>query len=240
MKLPFFSRKTCSELYQSVPDNLGFYRGETFHPILHVAKTHESGIELGSHPCLVKTSPSADADNAIALYNWLKVSPVVASNDQLWTYLSHVPFVEYIRGRWSTANERTVREHYFMKGSGFTPRVSNGLSRLWWGVHLTTRPQETDPFELTRTLFSLQDVSQAFLERAYGFSVPLLHAVLKVLADPSNGWTTGQAKGDVVKAVARSLNTYGATVHYEGLPSDRLRFVIRQLLQREIGRIGQS
>lgn len=234
MKLPFFSRKTCSVLYQSVADNLDFYRGGSIHRILHSAKTHESGIELGSQPVLEGTSPADDAGNAIALFNWLKVNPVVASNDQLWTHLSHVTFPDYLRERWPTVNERAVREHYFMKGSGFTPRVSNGLSRLWWGAHLTHRPQDTDPFELTRTLFSLQQVSQAFLERAYGFSQPLLHSALQILNDLSSGWSSAPARGDLVKIIARKLNTYGASVHFEALPPDRLKFVIQQLLRREL------
>jgi len=234
MKLPFYSRKTCAELLNAVSDHLGFYSNGDRHLILEESKVYESKISLGDTPAFDEATAAGDADNAIALYNWLKIDPITAANAQVWTYLSHQTFVDYLRSRWSETNERTIKEHYFMKGRGFTPRVSNGLSRLWWGAHLTFKEDNADPFALTRTLFSLQDVSQAFLERAFGFSLPLLHTILKILADPSSGWADGTAKGEAIKAIAKKINIYGATAHLDGLPEDRLEFILRRMLGEQL------
>jgi hypothetical protein len=232
MKLHFYSRQTCKRLTDSIAENLPFYRGEEPHPLLHESSDKESGVELGAIPSLSDHTPAGDAQNAIDLYQWLKLTPIQAADCRIWTCLSHGLFADYVRGRWDTINEGTVKSHFFMNGTGFTPRVSNALSRLWWGAHLTFETSNSDPFRKTKILFSLQDISQSMLERAYGMSKPLLNTTLNAFGEGK--FQSTQNRSGVIKETAKSLNTYGATALFEGIPEERLEFVVRNFLKKEM------
>jgi len=73
----------------------------------------------------------------------------------------------------------SIESRYFFTGlnTNIETLNRNAISRLWWGAHLTydDKRNESDPYELTRILFSLQTLHQALLERSLG-SNPIIRA----------------------------------------------------------------
>lgn len=84
---------------------------------------------------------STDLDNAILLYESLKdvITPATATGGGFWTSMAHAN-MKYMSFRWPITDdsENRIKERYLMKWtSSRRERERNGLSRLWWGVHLT-------------------------------------------------------------------------------------------------------
>ncbi len=158
---------------------------------------------------------ATDVENAIRLYDWLPMlNEVQASDRRLWVYLTHCVYHEYSRARWPipVAHEkacRSVRDHWFVNGSGLAALRRNTLARLWWAARLTKAPWDwdvsfrgftnDDPWAYLRVLVGNQDVYQGLVERKYGSSRAILIAMLDVIQrDPvqrsSSGFATWFAK----------------------------------------------
>ena len=59
--------------------------------------------------------------------------------------------------------------------------VRNGISRLWWFVHLTIDDKRQDKYELTKVLTSKQDIIVGILERTFGSNENIRFALLDFL-----------------------------------------------------------
>ena len=230
MKLPFFSRPFCNKLLSSISDRLDLYQsGEASIESIHKGIL-ESNITLSSAPSLDDATPTGDAQNAVDLHQWLSIPQTVAADQRVWTCLCHTRYYEYCHLRQSQKNAKIIKERFFMPGNGFTPRVSNRLSRLWWGAHLTYDSKRTDPYELTHTLFSLQEIQQSFMERAYGSCKPFLHVALEVLGERRDELGSVANLDDLIKKLAREINIYGGSTLLEAIPRDRLKFIVSDRL----------
>ena len=230
MHLPYFSHKLCKTLVGSIEERLEIYKSDTAVIDNDTEGIFQSSIYLGTAPELSDTSSGGDAENAIRLHQWLKIQPFMAADERIWTCLCHSLFYDYTTTRWANKTLKNIRERFFMTGVGFTPRVSNSISRLWWGAQLTYDPKRADPYELTRVLFSLQDIQQSFMERAYCSCTPLLHTVLEVLGDSEEELKAATGRGDIVKKLAKQINVYGGTGLLEAIPEDRLKHVVKTRL----------
>jgi len=230
MNLPFFSLSFCNKLLDDIPDRLELYQSGEASIELESEGVFESKIKLTTPPSLDDATPKGDSQNAIELHQWLSIPQNIAADERVWTCLCHTLYYSYCHKRQSQKNAEIIRERFFMPGTGFTPRVSNRLSRLWWGAHLTYDPKRNDPYELTRTLFSFQEIQQSFMERAYGSCKPFLHVALEVLGKKSDELNNIPKLDALIKDLAREINIYGGTTLLEAIPPNRLKSVIEQRL----------
>lgn len=130
-----------------------------------------------------------DLENTKALYTALKhLTPVQASDERLWAYLTHVTFWPYMTARWPAAQYEgksrfgeNIQERYFFMSDRPRALVRNGLARLWWYGHSTYDATRSDPFELTAVLLKNLDVAQTILERAFSRNLIVAHAILSLL-----------------------------------------------------------
>lgn len=150
------------------------------------------GIKL-----LLDGDAKSDADNAARLYDGLSMlSQTEASDLRLWVYLGHGPFIDYMRKRWPvTKNDdgtNTILRRWLFHSDGRVRAISrNGLSRLWWGAHLTRAPWESDeffiplkkrdPYHYTRLLFTYQDVFEGLFGRSFGRDRHILLCTLNLI-----------------------------------------------------------
>jgi hypothetical protein len=143
-----------------------------------------------------------DCEDAIKVYEFLgSLSRMEASDSRLWTYLSHVTFLDYSRRRWPVTpvsdNEeelikckRAIHEHWFTSSDSRSLR-RHSIARLWWPIHLTIAPwkrdpnqygklEDEDPYKYARILMGpgRQDLYQNSMERGLGRSEQVLLAVL--------------------------------------------------------------
>lgn len=96
-----------------------------------------------------------DIENMKIIYDSLKnLTDSQASDERLWSGLSHTKFWNYMQKRWPLPNEpekweKHILQHYFF-AHGARSTVLNGLARLWWYARLTYDETNIDnPYELT-------------------------------------------------------------------------------------------
>ena len=98
-----------------------------------------------------------DFGSAKVLYEYLKISPLLASNEHLWAYLTHGPLLPYVQTRWSVDESESkmshILDHWFVNEQSRLMR--NALASLWWSVEISqlNSSDEDDPYRLTKILF---------------------------------------------------------------------------------------
>lgn len=94
---------------------------------------------------------------AVALYEAYKdVSPLLASNESFWAYLTHTELFPYCQKRWPKVRDSNVAsnyimDHWFFGGQGM---MRNTLASLWWSVYFSVDDTRENPYELTEILFA--------------------------------------------------------------------------------------
>jgi hypothetical protein len=239
MNLSFLNREAADQLINSIQANLDRYRTGKTADLISDSDCRASRIEVSEPPALTaaEADPSSDPLAARRIFQWLsELTPVQASDERLWVYLTHRVFPDYVHARWggalvdSTQPEARVADRWFFRGEGVATFVRNGLSRLWWFGYLTYDRQLGDYFEFTEILLALQEIQVAMLERRFGRSRNVLGAILEVLK--RNNRLEGVAgRGDIIQGWAKDINTYGGAFVLDALPPDRLLFVFQRLLR---------
>ncbi len=137
-----------------------------------------------------------DAENARIIYNAFRIlSASDASDIRLWVYLSHGPLFKYMKTRWPVADDnekaakRVAERWLFQNNSPVRALSRHGLSRLWWGAHLTYAPWEldeyfaelecSDQFMYTKVAFEYQDVCEGLWGRGMGRDSHILIGILE-------------------------------------------------------------
>lgn len=108
---------------------------------------------------LDKLDYTDDLISAKALYEaYPNMSPLLASNDCFWTYLTHVDLFQYVQARWpkvlrGEADKNYIESHWFQGGNTFQ---QTSLSGLWWSVYCTIDKSKDNnrKYEITDFFFS--------------------------------------------------------------------------------------
>ena len=156
-----------------------------------------------------------DLENAIMLYESMKLNKVQASDPRLFAYLCHGPFYKFVRNRYSpeksfrvydldnyyNENEevQTTMRNYidnrFFVGKNRDLR-RNGIGALWWACELTHSPWEKfdnivkknkDKYHYTKIILDKPDIYQTIFERVYGRETPLIFHLLDFIVDNNLG-----------------------------------------------------
>jgi hypothetical protein len=128
-----------------------------------------------------------DLNNAISLYEHYKELPLtLASDEKFWAYLTHTVFWDYMCKRWPVQEAEGdeiefIKTRYFFSSKSKT-FYRNGLSRLWWYVHLTYDSSKEDPYRYTRVILGNQDLANLLIETTnLSRNKVALRAILEVL-----------------------------------------------------------
>src|SRR5699024_1195465 len=89
----------------------------------------------------------------------------------------------YTHGRWIEGKKepyKVILDRGILKANEQSDRrfMRNSISRLWWGVHTSICDEKEDKYELTKVLFSYQDIFQQTLERSYSKNSNIIKAIL--------------------------------------------------------------
>lgn len=107
-----------------------------------------------------------DFKSAVVLYKaFEKLEPIQASDERLWTYLTHVDLYSYMIKRWGevyngkSANpNKYILDHWFLSSSAQSSLLRHALAGLWWSVYLSVDESKgDDKFSLTKILFRQLD-----------------------------------------------------------------------------------
>ena len=148
-------------------------------------------------PDLKKTNNAADDyDNAILLWNNLKITPRLAREARLWSYLSHTHGLEYCRARYplNKGHEndlKNIRAHFLVTNELRGIDRDNALSRLWVSAFIASKVRDLS-FEvalevlLHQTDFREQLIGHPTIMRSFRtLNVVMCHAK-KILIDEDN------------------------------------------------------
>jgi hypothetical protein len=156
-----------------------------------------------------------DLENAIKLYESMKLNRVQASDARLYAYLCHGPYYEFVRTRYSpnkkfkdyevanfynekkeiqTTIKNYITNKFFINNN--RSLVDNGIASLWWACEFTHSPWEKystikknnkDKYHYTEIILSKPDIYQQVFERTYGRETPLIFHLLDFIIDNNLG-----------------------------------------------------
>ena len=105
-------------------------------------------------------NPNDDLETALKIYEALKgLEPIQASDERLWTYLTHVDLYPYMIKRRADAYIGTVKgvdaqkyisDHWFLSSTAQGSLLRHPIAGLWWAVHLSVDEGRGDKYELTK------------------------------------------------------------------------------------------
>lgn len=117
----------------------------------------------------------------------LLISPLLASEESVWVYLTHGPLQKFTHTVWDfsqlsadQSEDNYIRKHWFLSSSSDLMR--NALASLWWSIEISRLKDEEDPYRLSRVLFSnytLRVVSFAQVLRQRNVLRGILEWILK-------------------------------------------------------------
>lgn len=93
--------------------------------------------------------------SAIAIYDaYENISPLLASNEAFWAYLTHVDLFSYSQKRWPKVKEKDcsadyILDHWFVGKNGI---LRNAIASMWWSVYNTVDETRENQYELTEIL----------------------------------------------------------------------------------------
>ena len=124
-----------------------------------------------------------DFKSAVAIFEaYEKISPLLASNEAFWAYLTHVDLFSYAQNRWPKVKEKNcgseyILDHWFISGNG---PLRNAIASMWWSVYNTVDTTRENKYELTEILFK----NYTFRVNGFGASFLMRHkeAMIGVLS----------------------------------------------------------
>jgi hypothetical protein len=150
--------------------------------------------------------------NGKKLYEKLQITPLQASDERLWVYLTHVTFKDYMLKLRPIENKggTYIKTHYFVQTAKYL--FLNDISLLWWLFHLSAQPEnKNDPYRLTRELFSLADYTRTLFGGNIGRALGVRYGVLEFVASHEDLFKNYKAQK--VRFLIRLLNqTAGHTL----------------------------
>jgi hypothetical protein len=172
-----------------------------------------------------------DLSSAIEIYEaFEELTPLQASDERLWTYLSHNDLFNYLQNRWD--GEKTsnyVLDHWFIRGVSQNNLLADNLSGMWWAVHMSIDEDRIDKYELTKILFRQRDFAFRTLGTyKLGRHKEAVKGILEFIQENEKLFSTKFE--DKSREVTRFLNSYGGT---KPIPFFR-KNDIKQLLESNI------
>lgn len=244
-----FSKQACDILYQNVSAQTREYIGGDPVNVLR-SKFAEGDYEFDTQfelsDSITLEAPKGnsgyllgDAENAVVLHQQLQVlTPLQASDRRLWVWLSHGPFLEYVRQRHLAGKEgedlfQRIRARCFIDGTDSRALMRNSIARLWWGAQLTHQRGARDPYELTRILFFRQEYVKNLLERNFGRSRQVLCEVLRFFEEnPEHFKHAGGVTKKIVIGISKECYARGGYGLLDTMSRKSLRRFLKDALNR--------
>jgi len=181
---------------------------------------------------LILGGPETDKLNARIVYDHLKeLRPVQAVSAELWTYMTHIQFPEYMATRWKINDnedkkklKEVIKQRYFaIRGSKGI--IRNGIARLWWAGYWGYDENREDPFELVDIILDRQEIYEHISERSYNRNKNILIAALEAIKE------NDLYSREPSRALFKKINSYGSDKHLDALDIDAAREMVEELVQ---------
>jgi len=181
-----------------------------------------------------------DLQNTITLYGAFKgkLTPSEAADPCLWTALSHTQgdYRNYILTRWRRGDGTiSLEQRFFATEARANLLYFNAISRLWWSGYLTFEESKakTNPWELTRTLFSAQQVQKDLFDQPYSKNRTVVKGLLRALKRIQE--ETGNAATSAFRKCTNSyINHYGAVSILDVLAASEIEELAYEYMKSQV------
>lgn len=181
---------------------------------------------------LVLGGPETDKQNARIIYSHLKgLKPVQAVSTELWTYMTHIQFPQYMASRWKikdNENEKKLKEvirQRFFAIRGSKGVIRNGIARLWWAGYWGYDENRKDHFELVDIILNKQEIYEHISERSYNRNKNILIAALEAIKE------NDMYSRDSSRTLFKKINSYGSDKHLDALDLDTAKEMVAELVE---------
>ncbi len=246
--LRYLAARAVSGLHRDIGKRLDWYYKGGKWAELKIKTDHIREASLSIAPVgekLTQTKSTADAENAMAVYDALAaLTPRQAADDRLWVYLCHSECAQYVRRRWLGKRPkdedavREVRNHFFVNGNRGLIR-DNGVSRLWWLGFIARKVDDENPRRFLNILLHRQDVRSALIERpSVSMNTQVLKAIYAVMREHWDEAGNKPLQSSILfqREVFRDwmigLNRRGGVVLLDALPEKELVSLLREEADR--------
>lgn len=243
MKLKYFKEKSYNELFDSVSDNIDKYNSmdtpwlDSFFNDSDYAKESKLNVIL---PQLYSKKNEDDIVDVRNIYNAFKgvITPKQASNELLWTYLTHTVYWDYVKTRW-LRNEKgvdSIKARLFCNTSksGRADRqglLRNAVARLYWIGYLTYQENaDNNKYELTEILLSKADLCVHVTERSFSMNKSIVIGILKAINDFNNNNKTPILEEEW-RSLCKYINRQGAVMLLDMCTEDEIYIMSTEYLQ---------
>ena len=200
--------------------------------------TEETGIVTAARPSLtaidgVRKSNANDVQALAYKGMFQNMTPAAATDEQMWSWVTHFCLHEYSLRRWSKASNAIdrnyVRDHWFVKdGSIEALWLYNTASRPWWLAHMAEKAAEASGGAFTAREavddFAEHAVHYHILACKYGFSRS--PEVLAAIVDALLTGAKGMKAETGLYALMKRLNIETGTVLLDALPRAKVRTLV--------------
>jgi hypothetical protein len=197
MKTRLLRSTTIQDLFSKVGENLGQYRTGSFSFLKNDPSLF---IEIDQQICeetLMQIQCEKDDEREVINCECMfaafpGMTPYLARDERIWTYLTHINLLEYTRKRWPIPQEDAkaigyIRSHFFVNGTRGIERA-NAASRLWWMAHIAHQCQTLSLKEALQCLLFRSDVRANIIERpTTSQNSIILSAILEKLHESYQG-----------------------------------------------------
>jgi hypothetical protein len=214
-------------LYGDVHNNIELYRSGAFDKLVEDGTNYiELDLEydqehLGPLDHYKEDGQSTDnlqeVEACIAVFrSFESLTPYLARDSRLWTYLTHQRLLVYSRARWpiphnQEAAVKHIRAHFFANTARGVER-DNAVSRLWWMAYLCSRANGITLDDALRTLLLQFDVRANILERpTTSQSINVFSAILRQLQSSYYGERELFVRKRF-RAAIKQINLLGGTI----------------------------
>ncbi len=156
----------------------------------------------------------------------------------MWAGLCHMDYKDYIQKRWKK-DDGSIRldQRFFATEGRSSLTYYNAVSRLWWSGYLTVDEDVEDPWELTNTLLSAQQIQKDLFDQSFSMNRTvvkgLLRALKRIQEEKKNACTT------LFRKCCNSfLNHYGAVTAIDVLSSEEIEQLAYDYMRAESEKDG--
>jgi hypothetical protein len=245
MKIKYLTDNAYSELKTSTKANSEWYKrkepwldeyfkgkryfNETkiFADNIHL-ENYKQGDDVGEN----------DLINARLIYDCLKDKLTLkdAGHAGMWTYMTHVTYWEYMRSRWDVQSSKNIniKSRYFLgsKNVAMSKAVfTNGISRLWWGAHLSYDEDHSNRYHLTKIIFKDQNFFRELSQTSFCRNRMISQAILEAYEAMDEDLQKKGFNRKVFFALFRMLSRKSGVMVYDAVQKDIIRNMVLEFVE---------
>ncbi len=247
--LKYFDETVYGNLFADIKNNIDFYTSsdvELKDLLPNIPYYGESTISANlpseldfKNDMNTDEKNKSDIVNTRFIYEALKtLSPLVATNGYLWSYLCHTNYKKYVIARWIKNPEdedkhegtvKTIQKRFFCSSNKKDIMRMNAISRLWWAGYLTYDKNHGDPYHLTKILFTGQQICADILDTPFCGNKTIITGILLAI-EQYKGEVAENINSELVRKCIKYFRRYAAVTNVDFLSETEIQNIIFKYL----------